>query len=203
MGHEARVIAFRRMSDAIKAERRAIDAPGTTDRAALQARMEGWKMQVRTAERDLVSQSNFNAMGYARGRHGPDAYAAGQRYRSKERNVATLYSASIEVAQALGDLYVALRRDDGGGGMIDKDAEAALKGFEQGLGNLSKLAASHGAPPAYSLQGQEQILTASIRQLDRSTGGGGAPIVPGAGIVDAFTLILSCFALIKALRRRR
>ncbi|WP_226780900.1 glycoside hydrolase family 127 protein [Oceaniglobus trochenteri] len=198
MSHETRLFALRRLRDEIRAETktRALAAEGTHD-PALAAKVDRWIQQVAAAQKQIKSGHHLNALQFEQMRFAADRsarHSAAQRFRSRDANLAALQRATVEVAQALGALLAqkGAEKND-----LAKAVEAIGKSLEKIMKSIDTGAT---ATQDFGLGQQEQTITASVRQLERTTG---TPTGTAAGlpVIDLFTLILAYFAMIKAMRR--
>lgn len=196
MNYEANAIYLRQMKAQITTTSMSLDADpiksGTHSFNQLIAKISEWERRIELMRRDLKSQAHHNAAAFSRNRFGPSSYSAKQSFTSKTQNIETLRTAIFEVAHALAVLLEKLHA----GGSPEKKA---LEGMKHAVNNIMK---DHKSGQEFGLGGKEQVLTASVRQLESGAGGPPSQMQPG-GIIDIFTLVLSYFALIKAMRNRK
>ena len=194
MGHEAKLFALNNLAMQIEGERLKLlggtPAPGGNSHNELERKIAAWDQVIRNTARDLKSQSHFNHMVHGQERFSANSFAAGQRLKSAEGNVAQLSDALGRVAMALADLTNTLWQ--GPNGQV-----RAMEGLKRVLSNWQK-AAKHSQDGIMGAAPQE--LQATVRQIESQMPRGG---MPTPGVVDIFTLILSLFVFIKTMNKDR
>lgn len=198
MNYEAQVIQLRRMKNEIVTARLGLSTnpvqPNSHGLDKILAQAAGWDNKIRLIQRELKSRSHHNAMVMGQNRFGATRHAARQSFDGKQKNLQTLYNATLEVAHELTHL---VQQAHGGAGPTQR----ALEGIKSALQNLSR----QGGDPqseSFGLGGQEQVITATVRQLERDFQ---VPpgSMPASGIVDVFTLLLSYYVLLKTLKKNQ
>ena len=193
MAHQAKLFALSNLANQIESERIKLQGnppkPGTHEHDMLLAKAADWERIIANIRRDLKSQSHFNHMVYQQNRFGDGSYAAGQRLKSQDRNVAELSGALADVAKRLAKFVQTLW--DG-----PNAATRALDGLDHALSNwLDAMKQSEqdvlGPVP--------QDLQASVRQLEAQLPQDN--VITPPGLIDIFTVLLSLVVLIKSQRK--
>ncbi|MBB5722926.1 hypothetical protein FHS72_002562 [Loktanella ponticola] len=197
MSHQAKVIRLEQLALTIRSETIKI-LPGALDsrklaHKQLAAKIDGWEQSIKLVQRDMKSQSNFNHMIHRHNPGGRKDHDAGQRLKSGEENVKLISNALDKVIDALEELSAQFHGGD--------NAETrALKGIGAALKNWSKTAKHSetgiiGTPAPANTQATIQQAKPFLPQ--------GAPGMTGPGAIDAFTLVLGVFVLLKSLTKKK
>lgn len=193
MNHEANVIYLRQMKNQIRDVRLKLAASPVQAHSLefhkIIAQHGIWENKLKLIQRDLKTQSHHNTMLMRQNRFGTGAFAAHQRFGNKTANLATLGRAACEVAHELAHVM----QQANGGSAGRRSLEALSHAIEQ----LMKTG-DDGALQSLNFSQKEQVISASVRQLQQDFGVPPSSIPPG-GIVDIFTLVLGCFVLLKAI----
>ena len=195
MSYFARIQALNAMAAAIRTETMKLETsvpkPGTHSHDTLARKIEDWQQSITVAERNIKSASHFNHMVHRKARFGPGSYAAGQRLRSKEANLAQVREAVFDVAEAMTDLLARYFAGPNAG-------QRGMEGLKHAIKRLSQ---QSGDEVDFSLGMERASVEAQVRVMaDSLPLGAQKPFNPG-GIIDVFTLILAYFVLLKSLRQ--
>ena len=197
MSHQAKVIRLEQLAFTIRSETIKI-LPGALDsrklpHKQLAEKITGWEQAIKLVQRDMKSQSNFNHMIHRHNPGGPKDFDAGQRLKSGQDNVKQISDALNKVIEALDELSAQFHGGD--------NAETrALKGIGAALKNWSKTAKHSetgiiGTAAPANTQATIQQAKPFLPQ--------GAPGMSGPGTIDAFTLVLGVFVLLKSLSKKK
>jgi len=197
MSHQAKVIRLEQLAVTIRSETIKI-LPGALDsrklpHKQLAEKITGWEQAIKLVQRDMKSQSNFNHMIHRHNPGGPKDFDAGQRLKSGQDNVKQISDALNKVIEALDELSAQFYGGDNG-------ETRALKGIASALKNWSKTAKHSetgiiGSPAPANTQATIQQAKPFLPQ--------GAPGMSGPGTIDAFTLVLGVFVLLKSLSKKK
>lgn len=198
MSHQAKVIRLEQLAMTIRAETIKI-LPGAPDprklaHTQLASKIEGWEQAVKLVQRDMKSQSHFNHMVHRHNPGGPKDHQANQRLQSGQNNVKQISNALDKVIAELDELS---KQFYGG----DNAETRALKGISSALKNWSKTA-KHSETGIIGTAAPTNT-QATIQQAKPFLPHGGAPGMSGPGAIDAFTLVLGAFVLLKALAKKK
>jgi hypothetical protein len=197
MSHQAKVIHLEQLATTIRRETIKI-LPGAPDPSKLAhkqlaEKIAGWEQTIKLVQRDLKSQSHFNHMVHRHQPGGPKDFQANQRLQSGQANVKQISDALEKVIAELDNLSAQFFGGD--------NAETrALKGISAALKNWSKTAkhTETGIIGTAAPTNTQATIQQAKPFLPHS-----APGMSGPGAIDAFTLVLGTFVLLKALLKKR
>lgn len=192
MNHEAKLIYLRNMLGQVRQQRMDLITthvkPDSTAYNTLMTKIDGWERAVATMNRDLKSASHFAGMQF---QHSGQSYPEKQRHDSRQNNVATLKGITLQISHELAHIV----QQAGGAG---HERKVALEGLKHAIKKI--MDANESAGEEITLGPEASQLQTTVSQLTNEIGG--TPQMPVIGPVNAFTLLLSLFALWKAMQKK-